>query len=211
MKLTPMILPVLAAICLFSCKKNNQPHISYALKTANPSSITARTTGTVTWTSGTARATEIKFEAENQTSEVEYKSTAVQEVNLFGSLSTIGNVQIPAGTYKEVEFKIAMLGSGSIPALELKGNYNGTPIIFQVNDQFEIESEKANVTITDAGSYTAITTIDLSHLTMGIRDAALQNATRDSNGQILISSTSNADLYSMMFENLKEIKEAEVD
>ena len=212
MKTKSTLLAFLAAAVLLGCKKDQEAsHMSYGMRTVNPSAITARTAGTLMWNSGTARATEIKFEAENQSSEVEYKSMAVQQVDLFSSVATIGNIQIPAGTYKEVEFKIAMEPSGTTPALVLQGTYNGTPILFQVNTALEIESEKENITIADGSGYKAITTIDLSTLTRGITDAALANATRDSNGQLVISASSNANLYSIMLSNLKEIGEAEVD
>ncbi len=67
----------------------------------------------------------------------------------------------------------------------------------------EIETEKENVVITDNNSYTALTTLNLSLLTRGITESMLNSATR-TNGTILISSTSNTNIYNIILKNLED-------
>lgn len=205
---------IIPALLLFSCKKNNGPSaINYQLKTTNHSSPTGRaagTMGTIVWTSGTAYATEIKFEAENNNSKVEYESKTPQQINLFAPVTGLGNITVPPGTYKEVEFEIELAGTSTIPAFELRGTYNGRPIVFRLNQPFEIEAEKNNVTIGNNNTYTAITSLDLALLTVGVTDAALSNATL-TNGEIIISANSNTVIYNLMLNNLQHLEGVEMD
>ena len=196
---------------LASCKKNNdRTGADFKVKTTDRSGIVGRTEGTVTWASGFASATEIEFEAKKENIELEFKSEARQRIDLFSPLSSLGFVTIPPGIYKEVEFEIHIFPSAPDAALELRGIYNSTPIVFRVNTPIEIEAEFEDVTITDGNDFTAIISLNLSLLTMGITDAALSNATL-TNGEIIISATSNTALYNIMIANLKNIDDVEID
>lgn len=215
MKLNTLLFTIVAAgLSLAGCKKDNKDgSVRYQLKSTNPSSSLARTAtgssasarlnGTLTWTSGFANATRIKFEAETNNREIEYKSTAKQRLDLFSAISSLGSITIPPGTYKEVEFKIEIAPAGNEPALELKGTYNGTPVTLRVDNAFEFKAEKEGVTITDNNGYTAITTLNLALLTQGITDADLSNATK-TNGAIVISATSNTNLFAKIVNSLGE-------
>jgi hypothetical protein len=205
-----LLLAALSSTLLFSCKKNNEASgINYQLKTTSPSSTVARTTGTVSWTSGYALASEIKFEAKKEGNDFEQKSKVGQKVDLFASVSNIGAVQLPAGTYKKVEFKIELLPSQTAVAFELKGTYGSKAVTLQVNEALEIKGEKEGVDISDGASYTAATSLNLSLLTLGISSSMLDNATV-TNGEILISSTSNASLYAIMLANLKNLGDCDL-
>ena len=194
---------------LVSCKKNNDPTgANFKIKTTERSGIVGRTEGTVTWISGYASATEIEFEAEKENLELEFKSEVRQRIDLFSPLSSLGFVTIPPGIYKEVEFEIHISPTTTDAALELRGPYNSSPIVFRVSSPFEIEAEFEDVTITDGNDFTAIISLNLSLLTMGITDAALSNATL-TNGEIIISATSNTALYNIMIVNLKNIDDVE--
>jgi hypothetical protein len=178
------------------------------LKTTSTSSTVARTMGTLSWTSGYALASEIRFEAKKDNSDFEQKSKTEQRVDLFAAVSNIGLVQLPAGTYKKVEFKIELLPSQTAAAFELKGTYGGKAITFQVNEVLEVKGEKEGVDISDGTSYTAATSLNLSLLTLGISAGMLDNATV-TNGEILISTTSNASLYTIMLANLKNLDDCD--
>lgn len=209
----------LPAVILFmavfvSCKKNkDQSGISYQMKTSNRSSnvngrmmgseggSTNRVNGTIVWTSGFASVTDIEFEAENNNLQVEYESQARQKIDLFSSISTIGSVNVPAGTYEDVEFDVQLAPNGSDAALEFRGNYNGTPIVYRNNNVMEIEVEGNNVVIGQNNSYNAIINWNLSFLTQGISATALSLATV-TNGEIVISASSNAALYNIISANL---------
>ena len=196
-----------------SCKKNKEESgVTYQLRTTNRNADVSsqsgttggtanRTNGTITWTSGFASATSIDFEAENNNSEFEYSSQVQKKIDLFASLSTIGNVNVPAGTYEEVEFDIELAPNGADAALELRGTYNGTPIVYRNNSAMEIEVERTNVVIGQNNGYNAIINWDLSLMSQGVTSVALAAATI-TNGEIVISATSNTVLYNLLTANL---------
>lgn len=199
---------------LIGCKKDNeQSGVNFNVSTIGKSTTVGRlsgTTGTINWTSGYASANEIEFEAEDANTEVKYKSIASQRIDLFASLSTLGFVSIPPGTYEEVEFEIHLSPTPTTSALELRGLYNTTPIVFRINTPLEIEAEFEDVTITQSNSSTALISLNLALLTQGISDAALTGATL-TNGEIIISSNSNTALYNIMINNFSQIDDVEFD
>lgn len=207
--LTTLILTA-ATLFLASCKKENSdpPGIYYKLQTTNRSSVVGRVaSGNILWVSGFGNATEVKFEGKAPSGEIEYKSTIQQRIDLFSGVSNLGNLTLPAGTYKEVEFKVELNPTATEPALLLNGTYTSTgaaiPIIFRIAAPIEIETEVNNVTVVANNGYNALTTLNLSLLTRGITQAMLDNAVK-TNGTILINSLSNVDLYNIILNNLKE-------
>ena len=205
-----------------ACKKNKDSlsatsSFKYKLTTTNRNSIVARIAGgNVLWTSGYASATQVKFEAKkSDNSQVEFKSSAMQHIDLFASLvPVIGNISLPADTYKEVEFKGELAPSGSDAALELNGTFTSgavtTPVTFTVNSPLEIKTEKNNVVIADNSSYSALTNLNLSFLTQGITEAMLNSSTK-TGGKIIISANSNTNLYTIMLANLDNSDEVEFE
>ncbi len=220
MKTTKRLLNIAAAVLLFmSCKKEGSDPagpaaLKFQLKATNTSTgIAARSTAaTITWASGTATPTMVKFEAKKGTMEVEYTSTAGSQVNLFTvAQSSFGNITLPEGTYNEIELKIDVNGTPAAPALELNGTYNnGTaniPVSFRATTPLLIKAEKNNV-IVSGGSFTAVTELNLSLYTTGITQAMLNSAT-STGGTIVISSTSNANLYNIIVSNIDRFHHAE--
>jgi hypothetical protein len=212
---------ILCVIFFFAaCKKNNstsQSSFKYKLTTTNRSNIVNRLeSGTITWSSGYGSTNQVKFEAKNSSgSQVEYKTTVSQRIDLFASLAPVlGIVTLPAGTYSEIEFKGELAPNSPDVALELDGIFTSgattTPVVFSVNGPLEIKTEKNNVVISDNASYTALTTFDLSKLTTGITEAMLNSATRTS-GKIIISAGSNTTLYNMMLANLDSCDDVQFD
>ena len=222
MKITTILLALSATTLLLpACKKaaSGTTAMEYQIKTVNRSAIinTPVTAGNIQWTSGTASTTMIKLEAKNSNSaEVEFKSEVAQQISLFAPVSaSLGNVSLPAGTYSEVEFKIEIAPVGNNAAFQLAGQFtSGTgtviPVVFQVNNMFDIKAEQSNVTITDNGSTTALTILNLAPLTNGINQNMLNNATV-TNGSIIISATSNTALYNIILANLIQSQEEEVE
>lgn len=201
-----------------SCKKDKgSSGYQYKLTTANRSNVVGRIeAGNVSWTAGYASANLLKFEAKNGAgAEVEYKSNTTQHIDVFSSLATsLGTINLPAGTYSEIEFKAELSPSGSDAALELNGTFtsgaNTTPVVFTVGSNLEIKTEKNNVTVSDNSSYTALTTLNLAKLTTGVTEAMLNAATKTS-GKIVISASSNTNIYSIMLANLDGCDEVEFD
>ena len=221
-KINRILLSASIAAPLFfaACKKNSSSDPSafkYKLTTTNRSNVVNRIdAGNVTWASGYASATQVKFEAKNSSNaEVEFKSSAAQRIDLFAPLAaSIGNVTLPPGTYHEIEFKAELAPNAPDAALELNGTFTSgattTPVIFTVNSALEIKTEKNNVVISDNASYTALTNLNLALLTQGITEAMLNSATKTS-GKIIISAASNTNLFNIMLANLDNCDEVEFD
>lgn len=213
-------------LCFASCKKESTSEtaatFSYQLKTSNRNAVVARSMQTgrdpgavIEWTSGTAAVNQLKFEAENNSGEVEFKQKTAQQIDLFAASSVLGNITIPPGTYNEVEFKAYLAPSGAIPALELNGSFTSGGVTravrFIVNSEVELKAEKNNVSVAEGEKYSALNTIDLSQLTRGVSETALNSATL-TNGTLVLSASSNADLYNQVLNNLHSHHgEAEVE
>jgi hypothetical protein len=228
MKITKTLLFAIAAtqILSTSCKKSNDlsvtgsSGINYELKATNSTTVINQRTssplaGTLVWTSGLGSASLIKFEAKSNNSKVEYKSNSLQHIDLFSSVnSKLGNITLPAGAYNEVEFKIVLNKTSTEAALELNGQFTiggvTTPVTFKVNSEVEIKAERNNVVVTDNNSYKALSTIDLSLLTKGITETMLKSA-QLTNGTIVISSTSNANLYTALLASLVDLDSCEFE
>jgi len=222
MKISKLLMTVATAmIILSSCSKSSDSAgttpaaMQFQLTTSNPYVVVARAAaGSITWTSGTAWATETKLEAKQNGSQLEFKSSIDQQVNLFASvIAGMGNISIPAGTYTEVEFKITLNQNGSNPALELNGTYtNGTvvtPVVFSINSLFLLKAEQSNVVVSANTSIDALTTLNLSFVSSGITQAMLNSATITS-GKILISASSNINLYNIIINNLQQFHHVDV-
>lgn len=225
MKISQMLITGTVAMFLFaSCSKSGSDGgtsataatMQFQLTTSNPTVVVnAPTAGTITWSSGSAYAIETKLEAKRNGSQLEYKSSIAQSVNLFGSVITgLGNISLPAGTYTEVEYKITLNQSGATAAMELNGQYTNstggtTPVVFDINSLFLIKAEQSNVVVGANTSLTALTTLDLSFVSSGITQAMLNSATISS-GKINISASSNVNLYNIMVNNLTQFHHVDV-
>ena len=212
MKKGTIILTAIIATYLISCKKNAADAVSssldFQLAAVNPSSTVNRAMATITWSSGYANVNQIKFEAKQNGSETEFKSSVHAHVDLFAAASTIGSIHLPTGTFEEVEFKIEAAASGNDAAFQLQGNVNGIPVVLKVDKDLEIKSEQSQVTL--SGADIALNKIDLSGLTAGLSTTDISGALQ-TNGTIVISSSSNARLFNAIFSNLQRQHETDVE
>ncbi len=199
----------IVAIGMTSCKKSSTTGgVNYQVKTTNRNYTIVNSSATITWTAGYANVTQIQFEAESANGHVKFASEAPQKIDLFASVSTLGNISIPAGTYTQTQFEIELVTNAAADAsFQLSGNYNGTPVVFKVAGAYELDAEMANVTIVSDKNYLAINTIDLSKLTLGLSATDFGNAVKDNTGTIVISASSNSSLYSVMVTNLHKLVE----
>lgn len=212
---------LLGAILLPSCSKDDSTasgKLSYKVK---PSNFTASVSSTVsgsglvvavnsnsslTWTSGTLNISEIDFEAENDEQEIEYELKNQFNVDLLNISPVLGNINIPDGTYEEVELKLELKPSSTNIPLTLKGTYTNstgstTPVEFYFNEEFEVEVEAENVTISGSEDYIALINVELNKLLLNVSSSDLDQAVK-TNGSIIISSSSNTNLYNKFKSNL---------
>jgi hypothetical protein len=214
MKATMFTIAAITVIALSSCQKkdagitNASGGMTFQLKAVNPSSTVARTMATVTWQSGFVNANLIKFEAKQGGNELEFKSNVQRHIDLFALPTDIGNISVPSGTYDETEFKIFIARNSGEPALQLQGTVNNVPVTFKVENSTLIKAEQHQVSL--SGNDLALTNLDLSKLTGGVSATDFTNAVQI-NGAIVISSSSNANLYNVILDNLARLGEAEVE
>lgn len=211
MKARLLTIIAISLIALSSCKKDNvaaNSGFTFQLRAANPTSTVARTMATVSWQSGFVNANLIKFEAKQAGNEVEFKSNVQRHIDLFALPTDIGNISVPAGTYDETEFKIFIAPNSGEPALQLQGTVDATPVIFKIENSNFIKAEQHQVTL--SGGNIALTTLDLAGLTQGISAADFTNATQ-TGGTIVISASSNVNLYNAILNNISRLGETELE
>lgn len=223
---------LLALVSIFSaCKKGDKAspsnssdtQISFALSASgklSPVGVNANgglttnslaanaTAAGITWTSGIANVSAFKLEAKKGGTEIEIKSHNLTSVDLFSLSPTTVSTTIADGTYDEIEVKALFVkSSGSDIPLTLKGSYTSqsgtvTPIEFDFNDDALIKVEAENVTIDGTTDIAAITKLDLTRLIGNTAAAALDAATR-TNGTIIISNSSNTNIYNAIKANVE--------
>jgi hypothetical protein len=211
MKARLLTIAAISLIGFSSCKKDNiaaGSGLSFQLKAANATSAIARAMATVTWQSGFVNANLIKFEAKQSGNEVEFKSNVQRHIDLFALPTDIGNISVNAGTYDETEFKFFITPNSGEPAFQLQGTVDNTPVVFKVDNSNLIKAEQHQVTL--SGSNIALTTLDLAGLTQGISATDFSGATQ-TNGTIVISSSSNLNLYNAILNNVSRLGETEVE
>ncbi len=218
MKHSIMTIVVLVGLASYTgCKKDNSnsagstPQVSSMLRATNNSALlNSINKDSLMWTAARAQATMVKFEAKKSGSEIEFKSNAQQTIDLFANTPVAGNLNIPPGTYDEVELKTILDPLSGQPSLELKGSFtnNGVtiPVLFQSMESLEVKGEKNNVTIDPGSSYNLTTIIDLNLIMAGITTSDLVKAERV-NGEIRISSSVNNNMYKRIKDNLNNLED----
>jgi hypothetical protein len=199
----------IVAMIFTSCKKDasGPAAVDFQLQATSTTSTLQRTTAaTIQWTAGNATPSSVKFEAKQNSSQIEFTSTASQQIDLFNlTQSTFGNLNLPAGNYSEIELKV------QVNALQLSGIYNnGTaniPVVFSVTSPLLIKTESSNVAVS-GGAFTAVTALTLSNFTSGITQTMLNSATQ-TGGNIVISASSNASLYNIIISNINQFHHTE--
>ena len=220
-----------STVILSSCAKDDSTadgKLSYQVKPANfTASVGAVASGSglivnvnsnssLTWTSGNMNFSKIDFEAENNTVEIEYELKQLFNVDLFNLSPILGNIAIPDGTYDEVELKLHLKKSATttIP-LTLKGTYsnangNKIPVEFYFNEEFEIKVEADDLVVNGTNDYLGLINVQLNEFLSDVRSAELDGATK-TNGIIVISSTSNVELYNKFKVNLQSFADCDFE
>ncbi len=209
-------------IVLSGCKKsddlslnNSEPKLLFGIKadlTASTTALAKSASNTlaasnITWTSGIANVQQFKFEAEKGNTEIEIKTGPLSNINLFSLDPDLIKVNIDSGLYREIEVKIYLAKSASVNAipLTLKGSYasssGAVPIELYINDNVEIKLESENVKVEQTSDLASIVTLQVNKVLAGISASSLEAASK-TNGIIVISNTSNTNIYNRLKENI---------
>ena len=224
-------IPVFAAVLvLSSCEKDDSTgsgKLSYKVKPANftatvGSTISGsglpapvNTNSSLTWTFGSLYISEIDFEAESKNNEIEYEFKQGVSVDLFNLSPVLGTITIPDGTYDEVELKLELKKSTTNIPLTLKGTYTDgggakIPVEFYLNEDFEVEVEAEDLVVSGNKDYLGLINVQLNKFMTNVLSADLSNATK-TGGVIVISNTSNMNLYAKLKANLNAFADCDFD
>lgn len=190
---------------------------SYSLPVSSGLKSAAVNASTITWDTARMVVSSVKFSAELKSKinhrdsvQISYKWNGPQIADLLDTTISFGNFVLQPGFYDEVE--IAVQGSkadaNGAPVFYLHGMYtkNGTtsiPIVVRVNEDVAFKTEKDSVEITnsDQVGVTSYVQLFLDKLMLNVQPAFLDNANL-TNGEIVISATSNRELYWIILQNL---------
>lgn len=190
---------------------------SYSLPVNSGLKSAAVAASSITWDTAQMVVSSVKFSAElkgkvshRDSIQISYKWTGPQVTDLLDTTISFGNFILQPGFYDEVE--IAVLGlktdaKGS-PVFYLHGTYtkNETttiPVIVKVSEDVAFKTEKDSVAITNSDQIgvTSYIQLFLDKLMMNVQPSFMDNA-KLTNGVIVISATSNRDLYWIILQNL---------
>lgn len=217
-------------LILSSCQKDDSSgsgKLSYRVKPANFTAsigssgsesgliVGVNSNSSITWTSGSLNISEIDFEAESKNLEMEYELKQAVNVDLFNLSPLLGSITIPDGTYDEVELKLELKKSASAIPLTLKGSYtdaNGAkiPVEFYFNEDFEVEVEAEDLVVNGNSDYLGLINVQLNKFMTNVISADLSSATKTA-GVIVISDTSNMNLYAKLKANLKAFADCDFE
>ncbi len=193
---------------------------SYSMPVSNSKTKSSQASGSsITWDTAQMVVSSVKFEAslkkmnsEEDSVEIEYKWMGPKTVNLLDTTTTFGNFTLQPGLYDQVELKISGFreDAAGMPVFYLHGTYmeNDTtswPIIVESYQDvmFKTEKDSVNVTANMNSDITSYIKIYLDKLMANVQPSDLDNAMK-TNGTIVISDSSNVDLYRTILYHLDE-------
>lgn len=177
------------------------------------------TTNSLTFTSGSITLTEIEFEAEvDEVDSIEVNIEQVVVIDFATGETTpdLSTLTFPAGVYTEARVELELLDENNIPAVIIEGTFvdsqdQSHDIRFEFNsgETFEVEQE-GNITFNEGASIIASVTFDPHAWFAGVTSAMLENATKDANNVIVISETSNVNIFELAADGLDLATEVEI-
>jgi hypothetical protein len=219
---------IAAGVSFTSCEKdsNNNPRIELKFYTVitpiplNGALKSAQQVKELTFTSGFITLREVEFEVETDDDSIEVNFNIELNTKIdFATGETnpdISFVEIPAGTYNEMEVEIELQDEGDNPAMVLNGTYVDTegtshPVRFEFDsgETFEVEKE-GPITFATNESALAQVTFDPTVWYAEVSNEQLSSATKDNEGVIVISSTHNPDIFDTVAEGLNLATEVEL-
>ena len=221
-----LIVLIAVIMSLVSCKDDNPEHPRIELKfrtITSPFSLkSTQQTRELSFNSGYIILTEIEFTVENDDDSVEVSFNLEIEANTTIDFATgettpdISYIEIPAGTYNEMEVEIELEDEGDTPSVVLNGTYIDAGAVdhdirfeFNSGETFEIEKE-GTITFAADESVIAQITIDPTAWFNGVSNEQLSSATKDNNGVIVISETQNPDIFDAVADGLDIAAEIEI-
>ncbi|MCX2744212.1 hypothetical protein OO013_10065 [Mangrovivirga sp. M17] len=163
----------------------------------------------IIFTSGTLNLEEVDFEAESSNTEIEIESNRKTSINLITGESTpeLPQVSLAEGIYDELELGLKLDGSSSNDAFILEGTFtdsenNSVPFKFLFNEYLEIELEAEGQFTFDGTGLVEIELFPYQWFSQ-IDPLAFESASRNQDGEIIISKDQNNALFQTISESFK--------
>ncbi|MGZ3766315.1 MAG: hypothetical protein ACXVB0_09250 [Mucilaginibacter sp.] len=228
------LIVIMIVLSVYSCKKGNSPlpstkasQVAFGVKAVNSSTIltasaskltvnSVSTAPVIQFTSGVANIAEFKLEAKTANSSVEIRTKNLMNVDLFALNPAVVTATLDTGTYQQIEVRVELVQSADTSAipLKLKGSFSaadGTviPVEFDINENLTIKAEATNVLLHSTGDLSTIVQLHLDKIVAGITASDLTSADK-TGGVIIISNTSNINLFNKIKFNVEGCGDTEV-
>ena len=138
---------------------------------------------------------------------ITHEQVAEIDVATGNTTPSLDAVQIPAGNYLSPYLGFELQDTNDQPQMVIEGTFidsAGTqvPLRFEFNSGEVFEAEAGQVELLEGRVATAQITFDPVFWFSEVTSEELDNASRDSNGVIVISETSNAEIFSNVADKL---------
>jgi hypothetical protein len=168
----------------------------------------------LTWKAGYVTIARLDFEAKKEDKEIEYKISKPVTVDFFNASHEFGNVDIAPGTYKEVGLELVLKKQITGNVFAISGDYvnelgKSTPVEFNYNEDLTFSSETEDLTVSASTDYTGLLILELNKLLTETSSSDFRSATKDASGKIVISSTSNIELFNKIKTAIASVVKAE--
>ncbi len=221
------IFSVLALVILSACSDDSEspnPTVAMNFNTVNTASgIPAGgrvAANSLEFTSGFITLTQIQFETETDEGdsiEVNIEQNVVIDFATGETTPSLPNLEFPAGIYTEASVELELLDENNEPSVVIEGTFvdsedQSHPIRFEFNsgETFEVEKE-GQISFSAGASVIAQVTFDPSVWFAGVTSSMLEAAQKDSEGVIVISETSNVEIFDIAADGLDLATEVEIE
>lgn len=195
----------------FSCTKEEEDVTGFTLRMeVDDSTVNYRSAGDLQFTDGFITIREVVFDGDR----VGGNSVSIthSEIVTFDFATGIGTpadevIEIPAGEYQSVYLGIELQDENDDPTLVLEGTYEKAsgvvyPIRFEFNSGEVFEAEAANATVEAGTTAIAKITFDPHAWFASVSFNRLENSVVNNAGVIVISETSNPDIFDTVADGL---------
>lgn len=216
---------ILTVFMLASCSKDgdmNDATVTMSFK-GNTSTIGVSSgrveANSLEFTSGTIRLVQIQFQAETDEGDsIEANIEQIVEIDFATGATTpdLSDLVFPVGTYAEVEVELELQDENNDPSVVIEGTFTDAndqthPIRFEFNsgETFEVEKE-GTITFAEGASVLAEVTFDPGVWFAGVTIEELSVASKNNDGVIVISETSNPEIFDIVADGLDLATEVEI-
>lgn len=173
----------------------------------------------LTFSSGTITLTQIQFEVETDEAdsiEVNIEQIVTIDFATGDTSPDLSGLELPLGTFVESRVELELLDENNIPSVIIEGTFEDSnsqthPIRFEFNsgETFEVERE-GSITFEPGMNVIAEVTFDPIVWFAGVTTSMLESATKNNDGVIVISETSNSEIFNTAADGLDLATEVEI-